>query len=278
MRVYLAKFEIYEDIYGDDLCDPHYGSEVFIDFNRAHKYVKNEIDRWLKENGFKNKKGNKDKNELSGEFSIIERDTEDEDLEIYWEFDFDGFCIERLVMDFAGWDDRPGDELPGAGTKFNEGDFVIIKKKIHAKKYILNDRNKLYIVGAQPGKRTEPRPVTEGAVNFNVRWENHYRLEYLDEQGYFGHDHVHESELELYTGEVPLNYQILRKIFMGEVKITLKRLKDFFGDFITEDATIQEYIIKELTDDSTETDDLIYHLLSMGKIILPPKPLYREIT
>ena len=247
MKVYEAKYIIYEDFYGE-LCDPSYDSFVFTDFEEACKYVFEHIEGWLTSNGYKAEeradndetKEYKDIENVYCDFQIIERDTEDEDFEVEWQLGLDGEVRWKYkIIEGIGYQEFPGDELPGAGKKFAIGDYVVKKGELErfANPDYYRDKVEIFVVGMQP------RNKDELSEEDKKRWENHYFLVSIGKHGYWYHNHEPESDLELFTGEIPIGLQILKKIYTGEAPNS-EKYKD---------------------------------LLMAGELILPSVPTYREI-
>jgi len=164
--------------------------------------------------------------------------------------------------------DYPGDELPSAGTKFAKGDFVVIKGEPYP-----GTRKEIYLVGGQPGERPG-RPDRS-----KEPWENVYYLERITDSGYYDHTHYHESELELYTGEIPLGLQILRKINSGEAQITVERIKKIFDSLTEQEEEVVEKIIKSHSagGESRAPAELLGYIFACGYLILPGNPTYRDL-
>ena len=262
MRVYMGEWEIYYDYYGD-LCEPAYGSYVFVDFEKARAYIMEELDRWLKSNGYDEEKNFKE--DICYRFFIRETDTEDSSVEIEWDFFYDGTLRERVVSCMI---DYPGDELPGAGMKFKEGDFVARKGEPHP-----GTRKEIYLVGGQPG----PRPG--GPDRREEPWENVYYLEMITDRGCYDHTHYHESELELYKGKIPLGLQALKKIKSGEAQITVERIKEIFDRLTVQEKEVVERIIKRhgAGDENRAPAELLGYIFACGYLILPGNPTYRDV-
>lgn len=160
------------------------------------------------------------------------RNTVNNPLFIEWDFDYNGNLRERIMCrvdsknrlsgggwrwdDYSGVTFMPEDELPEAGTKFKLGDFVVEKQD---GKYQRLNRG-VYIIAGCP-ERDEN----------GLRTENFYTCNYID-FGYFGylnHDHLHESKLELYTGDVSSAYKWLSDVFAGRIKISEEDKKRIFN-------------------------------------------------
>ena len=80
------------------------------------------------------------------------------------------------------------------------------------------------------------------------------------------------------TGEVPENIDILRKIYKGETKISLRRLKEFYGENFIEDITPPcciPHSHDDITDDSTDTAPFLTYLIETRQLALPNAPVYR---
>ena len=275
MRVYLAKYDIFEDFYGE-LCEPYCDSKVFTDFGKARQFLKDSADCWLKLNEYikddgELNEGDKEIQNVSFDITIIERDTEDEGIETDWHFDYK--C--ELKWGYEKTHGRegyfyPGDELPGAGTMFSIGDFVTRKE---SDKYSLRQEPKVFLVTGAPGKRGED--TEEGRAG----WENTYTLEYVTEHGYWEHAHEPEYWLKTYTGIIPTGLNIMRKIYMGEAKITVKRLREVFGSAFTDNEYVKRDIERlGLNEESLAPADLIKMMLYEGELILPNNPTYRDVA
>ena len=276
MKVYFAKYEIYEDVYGD-LCDPSYGSFVFTDFDKAHEYVKERIDYWLEKYRESNKKDcyyDDWDRDVRCEFTIQEMDTcEDASRFFEWRFYYDGTLKDRYRCEGAfGMSEYPGDDLPGAGTKFTEGEFVVNKDEVHRRWHKSFDVIKeVYCVSTIPG----PRP--DKGDKYFYSWENIYEL--YSDKGFWDHVHCHESEIERYNGEVPLGLQIMQKIFLGEAHITVGRMKEVFGTDFTENTFIKRRIEDEnLNDDSPAPPGFLLTMYGFSHLGLSSKPTYRDYT
>ncbi|MCH5188074.1 MAG: hypothetical protein J1F63_06685 [Oscillospiraceae bacterium] len=244
MRVYLVKYHVYEDIYGRLMDQGSLrGSVVFADRERALEFAKGEIGDWLRDS--KPRPGH-----IWGGITITERDTEDDALKIEWWYDHSGRLKERLVFDEneCGYDIRPGDELPQAGTRFKKGDIVELMGGCPGN---------VYVVAGTPLKPEPPR-----------LWENIYAVACIEEcGGYWCHGHVHESEMKKYSGELPDGYDILSKLYKDEFRISLRRLKEIFGEHLTGNGAAQAVIKRRgLSDDSTDTGELLLCMLQSGAL------------
>ena len=276
MKVYLAKYDIFKDIYGE-LCDPYCDSEVFTEYEEAYRFLRENIDSWLKCNEYVKDDGeisedHKYIEDVNCDLVIIERDTEDEELRTDRHFDYKGDLI--WGYEIAHGRKRyfyPGDELPGAGTKFSVGDFVF-RETNNKYSFRQNPEIEIFLVTGAPGKR-------EGDTEKGRSWENTYTLEYITEYGYWEYTDEPEYLLKPYTGEVPAGLNIMRKIHMGEAKITVKRLREVFGDAFTNNEDVKKDIEKyRLTENSLAPPDLIKMMLYEGELILPNNPTYRDVA
>ena len=133
--------------------------------------------------------------------------------QVEWEFDHLGHLLDRTEWSVAGQSILPGDYAETAGTLFKLGNFVTIKESALSK---LDTPGEIFVVGAAPGRifdRQNP-----------LCWENIYAVCHLDDGDAYsgGHDHVHESRLELYRGELPADsfLHVLAEIFTGERKLS----------------------------------------------------------
>ena len=243
MRVYLVDYCAYDDIYGELVdCQSLDNSAVFTNFENALEFAKDEIDYWMN-------KYSSDTRRVHGSIKISERDTEDEELKIDWNYDCEGQLLERIVWDMCGYDIRPGDEKPEAGTKFKVGDLVCLGS--YGKPF------DVCVVASTPKKKEPPE-----------LWENHYTLACLDQHyGFWSHIHTHESELKEYSGHLPDGYDLLIKLYKKEFKISLRRLKEIFGEALTGDEYAQSIIERDhLEDDSTDTGELLLLMLQNGAL------------
>ena len=259
MKVYEAKYIIYEDFYGD-LCEPACDGFVFIDFEEAREYVSEILEGWLISNEYRAKdeaenetegetddeaedeesKEYKDIDDVYCDFQIIEKDTKDEDFEVEWKLGLDGEVLWKYKMiEGIGYQEFPGDDLQEAGTKFPVGAYVVKKGELEraARSPFHNDKAEIFVVGMQPRNKAE---LTEEK---RVRWENHYYLVGIGDYGGWYHINAPENDLELFTREIPIGFQILRKIYTGEAPNS-EKYKD---------------------------------MLMTGELILPSVPTYREI-
>ena len=99
-----------------------------------------------------------------------------------------------------------------------------------------------------------------------------------DNEGYVNLVRVHKQHLLPYTGEVPENINVLRKIIKGETNISLKRLKEFYGENFIEDITPPcsiPHSHDDITDDSTDTAPFLTSLIATHQLALPNAPVYR---
>lgn len=129
--------------------------------------------------------------------------------QIEWSFDCQGCLMDRTEWMSAGFSVLPGDYSETAGTLFKCGDFVTIKKSGLNK---IDHPDEIHVVGAAPGRRFDrQKPLS---------WENYYAVCHLDEGCDFsgGHDHVHESKLQLFRGQLPADsvLHVLAEIFRGD--------------------------------------------------------------
>ena len=155
----------------------------------------------------------KDISDVYCEFTIVERDTENDNSEVIWRFDINGEWHERDEKRGEGWHlSFPGDELPDAGKKYSVGDYVVMKGA-------LEKETKIYVVGVRPGSRNDlPKDKRNS-------WENIYELAYIDDYGYVDHIHIPEYELEPYGGEVTIGLEILQKLYAGNVPNSKEYIK-----------------------------------------------------
>ena len=111
---------------------------------------------------------------------------------------------------------RPGDELPGAGTKFKSGDLVRLVRPVFSHRYRrLFDTEQIFVVMAGPYRSNE-----------GLIMENTYTIETVSEDGEylreFNFDNlfgsIHESELQpcnaALPGDSPLHF--LQRVARGE--------------------------------------------------------------
>jgi len=140
---------------------------------------------------------------------------------IIWHFDRHGNLVDRYFWldDTHVYKYFPGDDEASAGTKFKAGDYVMCRAKDCDEK---RSKKRIYVVAsAPPAERT-------------MFWTNTYRLvgieydKFLLDNGSgldFGR---HESELELYDGEIseddPLYF--LHLVETGKIKLTLSEMQD----------------------------------------------------
>ena len=243
MRVYLVRYCAYDDIYGGLIsCENLDGSAVFTSFENALDFARDEIDHWIG-------KYSRDASLVRSSIKISERDTEDEELMIDWEYDRQGRLLERIVWDVCGYDIRPGDEKPEAGTKFKVGDIVSLRSG--------RSEPDICVVASTP-KRKEPPEL----------WENYYTLVCLGmNYGFWVYMYIHESEFEEYFGPIPDEYALLSKLYKKEIKISLRRLKEIFGEALTGDEYARSIIERDhLEDEDTDTGDLLLLMLQTGAL------------
>lgn len=256
MRVYLVTYDAYVDLYGKLMHqDSLYESVLFTDFEMALTFAKTDIENWMERRKLSSRY-------VSGGIAIRERDTEDENVNIEWYYDLHGNLRERLVWDACGYDIRPGDEKPEAGTKFKMGDIVVWERNCP------NRKSNVYVVAGTPFKRELPQ-----------LWENYYNIAGIDEDdGCWYHEHAHESELKPYSDELPDGYALLSKLYKKEINISLKRLKEIFGKTLTDNEYVQQEIeSKHLSDDNTYTSDLLLQMLYEGVLDIREKVIpWRE--
>ncbi len=283
MRVYLVKYYAY--------YSPKYGyvfpigqisingSEVFLDREQALRFAQEEINDKVTEIKDRLDDDNirewVDVDKLDDEcygiksgIMIQERDTEDTSVKVDWQYLRDGTLTGRYVWQGgsrygaeygAGYDFRPGDESPEAGTEFQAGAFV---KPIRRSRF---DDDILYVIASQPTKRNPPE-----------LWENIYTIVGIDQNGYWMHEHFHENDLEPYTGDVPENYLLLSKICKNEVNLRVGRLKEIFGTAFTEDEIVKRLLAKNnMTEDSVDTGELLRLMLEKGALDLSNKASWR---
>ena len=133
--------------------------------------------------------------------------------QVEWEFDHLGHLLDRTEWIVAGQSILPGDYVENAGTLFKLGDFVTIKESALSK---LDTPGEIFVVGVAPGRRFDRQNP--------LCWEKIYAVCHLDDGDAYsgGHDHVHESRLELYRGELPADsfLHVLAEIFTGERKLS----------------------------------------------------------
>ena len=161
-----------------------------------------------------------------------ERDFIENPLFVCWSYDFEGNLLSRKFcrvddkhrLSGGGWrsypyvcvEFLPDDELPDAGTKFKLGDLVVKKHN-----EVLNRRNiQIYIIGECP-ERKDGRLFSQ----------NEYMCYFIQDGKfeYISHDHLHESELELYTGEAPASFKWLSDVVAGKIKISEEDRKKVFN-------------------------------------------------
>jgi hypothetical protein len=121
------------------------------------------------------------------------------------------------AFNFSGtyYQNREGDELPEAGTKFQIGDFVRLKrpgKTIDGK----FDTDVVFVVADLPNRNKDGLLI-----------ENTYRIETVSKEGKYQWDSdfhlpfsgIHENELVKYEGDVDVNSPLwfLRRVFLGEL-------------------------------------------------------------
>lgn len=112
-----------------------------------------------------------------------------------------------IWLDGLGYFHLPADDLPGAGLKFQAGDFVTTSKDNHKQVYVVS------------GVCTEE---SLDKATKNPYWENTVQLDYIDEYGRYiwDWDIFNESMLKKYDGEVSETMMILSKILKGEIDIS----------------------------------------------------------
>ena len=112
-------------------------------------------------------------------------------------------------------------------------------------------------------------------------WRGNGSVVSPDNEGYVNLVRVHKQHLLPYTGEVPENIDILRKICMGETKISLGRLKECYGENFINNITPPCSIphrLDDITDDSTDTAPFLVYLIRTRQLALPNAPVYRLLN
>jgi len=252
MRVYLAEYEIYKDDYGD-LCNPQNGSAVFLDLDDAYKHTLDEINGFISDREENRTEREDYEFEYGGYFRITEKDTEDDSVNIEYRYHLFGNLASRFVQrgDYMYLD------MPETKGDFKEGDIVRMKDRTDP------DESELFVV------RSMDRRGNGSVVS-------------LDNKGYYVNlVRVNKQHLLPYTGEVPENINVLSKIFKGETNISLKRLKEFYGENFINDITPPGCIPHELddiTDDSTDTAPFLVYLIRTRQLALPNAPVYRLLN
>jgi len=248
MRVFLAEYEIYKDDYGD-LCNPQNGSAVFLDLDNAYKHTLDEINGFISDREENRTEREDYEFSYDGYFRITEKDTEDASVNFEYRYRLNGNLASRLVQrgDYMYLD------MPETKGDFKEGDIVRMKDRTDP------DESELFVVRDMDrrGNGSVVSPDNEGYVNL-VR--------------------VHKQHLLPYTGEVPENINVLSKIFKGETNISLKRLKEFYGENFIEDITPPcsiPHSHDDITDDSTDTAPFLTSLIATHQLALPNAPVYR---
>jgi len=231
MTIYLLETAVYSTCYGD-LCEKTATeNSVHATLEKAkevgRKIIKDHIEKLFKRSDYSPDMTLEDFltdksvdcsfiiTEIDPEIAdhYVEPDTQAQCIQmpphhIRWIFDREGNLLERVVdFGFFVFFTMPEDNLPEAGKKFKTGDFVTIKRPY-------TDPNQIHVVCGCPQKKDE-----------NVFWENVYCLMTIESAEFcdrMTHDHVHESEIVKFLGEVPENHplRLLRKIFTGEIKVS----------------------------------------------------------
>ncbi|ERJ12507.1 hypothetical protein [Haloplasma contractile] len=124
-------------------------------------------------------------------------------FKIVWDFNLQGDLLSRniYVDDNCSYDIRPDDLNANAGTKFKIGDIVKDNKN--------KENKKLYIITACPSKEIKP-------------FSNYYNVGYICDNGYYDygvHNHFHEEDIDLYTGEVSEPIKWLSDFFARRIKV-----------------------------------------------------------
>ena len=103
----------------------------------------------------------------------------------------------------------PEDDLPGAGLKFKNGDFVTTKNDKHKQVYVVS--------GAWSPEYVEK-------IKRNQYWENNIWIDYIDDDGAYCWDYgiFNEALLRRYDGEVNEPMMIISKILKDEIDISKK--------------------------------------------------------
>ena len=155
------------------------------------------------------------------------------------EYDFDGELSSRNYVwkseDFELYRQvRENDNMPEAGTKFNEGDFVQLKKPKRTRYGNNIDFKYIFLVV------DTPRRDEEGRLK-----ENTYGIETVGKKGeylwdwdwYYPFSWIHEDELVKYEGDIDKNSPLmfLRRVFAGE-----------FDGLFTDDIEAGRAIVRKL--------------------------------
>ena len=192
--------------------------------------------------------------EQAGKERLREYLKESPPIHIEYAYDHNGdllhrYYIQRFVDDlqafnFSGtyYQNREGDELPEAGTKFQIGDFVRLKRPLES----IDDKftaDTVFVVASTPLRKMD------GALI-----ENSYRIETVSRKGVYQWDSdfhmpfsgIHENELVRHEGEVDTGSPLwfLRRVLLGEfgdVGEMIKMLEN--GEIsLTPDVTWEELI------------------------------------
>ena len=250
MLVYLAEYEIYKDDYGV-LCNPQNGSAVFLDLDNAYKSTMDEINSFIESREETRTWWEDYEFSYGGYFRIYVRDTEDHSLNIEYNYHLNGEFASRSKL----WGHYWHLDMPETGRYFKRGDVVRLKGHKEQRK------DELFVIRSISSK-------------------GYCDVVFLSNEDYvMGRLPVHTIHLEPYSGEVPANIKILSGIFKGEIKISLGRLKEVFGENQTFKDQIEHDRSKyeNMTDDSTDTTHLVEILLLTHCLVLPNAHVYRLI-
>ena len=247
MRVYLSRYEIYKNGYGD-LCNPKNGSSVFIDFDKAYKCTLDEINSFIEDSEVNKTEHDEYYFPYGGLFKIRERDTEDKSVHIIHRYDLHGklFDVSRREgrRAYTVSDSEPPEYKPG--------DVVRLKRHNEQRK------DDLFVIALFQDDR------------------RYYFVVSTNDNGYAKCRIIHKNDLEPYTGAVPKSIDILRKTYKGETRISVGRLKELFGQEFRGNITARfEMMCEDLTDDSTDTAHLLRYLFENHALALPNAPVWR---
>ena len=124
--------------------------------------------------------------------------------EIEYEYNILGVLTMRLVDGTLRF---PEDDLPDAGSKFQNGDFVTTKNDHHKQVYVVSG-----------SWRTEYLEK----LRKDPYWENNIWIDYIEDNGTYYYDYsiFNEALLRRYDGEVNESMLIASKICKGEIDIS----------------------------------------------------------
>jgi hypothetical protein len=241
MVVYHLIVNVNTEKYGK-LCERYsYFSDVFVSLESAVKagieQVKKRIDEFFNEDSRYDKHELIEfiKEEIEYEFTVYELDParkenqdillrtdfENSTLEnanefsdvIEWHYNYRGELISRMECRGSGYEVFPSDyESEAAGTRFRVGDLVTQHET-----RLGESEDEIYVVTGVPGRRKDAKGP--------LYWENIYTINHLYKGEVYSagcHDHVHESRLKPYLGNLPADslLRVLSEIFKGERKVS----------------------------------------------------------